>query len=227
MMFCEIWLKDAHFNLSKRFFLLFVIFLSLEASLCYAKQLKSEDIRKIQEKIKAFSDLQVEFNQKTYRALRKRTSKSNGRAFFSKPNKFRWILEEPKRDEWIFDGKELNHFFPARKEAISYSANINKGKDFRQIVDLVLNFDTLLKKYDIKSAEQIGEIVKIHLIPKNKGEILSADLSLDLKKNYISQLQLNFKQGNHTKLEFLNPVKKSIPASTFSVPAGIKKIKAT
>ena len=187
------------------------------------KTLSSQEIKSIQEKLKAFEHLKVEFTQSTYRSLRKKTSLTKGRAYFSRPDRFRWILDGPEHDEWIFDGHHLIHFIPERKEAVSYGSGARKGKELRQIVDMVLNFENLLKTFQIRSSSRKEGIASIILAPlKKSGEIRQADLTIDLGQDFIRVLKLEFRHGNHTILEFSQAERKSIRPDTYRLPKGIR-----
>ncbi|MFK7826532.1 MAG: outer membrane lipoprotein carrier protein LolA [Oligoflexales bacterium] len=184
--------------------------------------LSEKEVRKLQEKIKSFEHLNVAFTQKTYRSLRKKTSLSSGQAFFSKPNHFRWALETPSKTQWLYDGKTLSYFLPDKKQATTYPSQVNKGKELRNIVDMVLNFDELLKRFRILQARQNDHIIDITLSPLSTSEIKSADLKLDTKNGFMESIKLNLGAGNHTTIEFSNPRKSSIPESTYRVPKGTK-----
>ena len=189
--------------------------------------LSDKEMRGIQEKLKSFQYLSVDFTQSTFRSLRKRTTVTTGKAHFSKPDKFRWMLIKPKADQWIFDGKTLSQYIPDRKEAVSYGSGANKGKEFRQIVDLVLNFNNLLERFTIKSSKKIDHFAEIVLEPKKKGgDIAEAVLKLDLKENYIKTLQMHFGHGNHTTLTFNDPRRNPLKDDVFELPKGTKVTRA-
>ena len=185
-------------------------------------ELSEKEVRTLQEKIKSFEHLNVVFTQKTYRSLRKKTSLSTGRAFFSKPNHFRWVLETPSQSQWIYDGKTLNYFLPEKKQATTYPSQVSRGKELRNIVDMVLNFDELLKRFKITKATQTDHLIDITLSPLSPTDIKSADLRLDTKNGFMESIKLNLGSGNHTTIEFSSPNKSPIPGSTYQVPKGTK-----
>jgi len=84
----------------------------------------------------------------------------------AKPNKFRWTLEAPTAQSKIFDGKDFLEYDKGSNSAIRYSPTGPQAYDLRQIVDVVLNFDSLLKRYDLVKADQDGDMIKIELKPK-------------------------------------------------------------
>lgn len=200
----------------------FLMALSLIATApCFGKDLSLEELKKAQDKVKAFENLTVDFEQSRV-DIRKKTQKSVGKAMFSKPDKFRWQLVKPHADEWIYDGKQLLNYKPEEKEATRYAATGNNAKGINQIVDVVMNMDALLKRYDVIKSTQEGSVVAVELKPKSEGDIKGMNLRLDVKAGYVSFLKLFYRDGNDSELTFNNPKKQPIPASTFVLPKGVK-----
>ena len=79
----------------------------LTATPLFAKSLTVDELRKMQSKMKAYDSLSVDFVQTRYTDLRQKSTHREGRALFAKPNFFRWMLETPKREYKIFDGKSF------------------------------------------------------------------------------------------------------------------------
>lgn len=187
-----------------------------------AKELKLNEIKKIQAQLKLNEYLTVDMKQDVYRGLRNRHFIKPGKAYFMKPDMFRWVLFKPINDEWRFDGKTLINYKPGNKTANRYGVNAAQGRDFRSIVDMVMNLDTLFKRYDLVQSEKIGNDVFLQLKPKKSGEIVGADLTIDTKNNYIKVVKLKFRGKNNTVFSFTNPQTKKISKSNFSAPKGVK-----
>ena len=96
------------------------------------------------------------------------------------------------------------------------------GKELRNIVDMVLNFDELLKRFKIIKATQTDHQIDITLTPLTSRDIKSAELRLDTKQGYMESIRLHLGSGNHTTIEFSSPKKSAIPDSTYQVPKGTK-----
>lgn len=182
--------------------------------------LTAQDIRALQMKFKSFNHLEVKFFQNTYRSLRKKNTPSEGEAFFTKPNKFVWVIKKPRESQWKFDGKELNYFEEKTKKIVSYPADATKGRELRQIVDMVMNFDTLLKNFDLKSAKKVNDVVNISLTPKLKSEIKKAVVEIETKSNFMRSLLLEFDHGNYSKIDFKFMSDKPIPESKYTIKKG-------
>lgn len=181
-----------------------------------------DELRKIQGNVKNLNHLTVSFDQSQYRALRKRERTSSGRARFSKPDKFYWALENPMQDAWVYDGKQLYNYSADLKSAVKYNLSGPKARSVTKIVDLVMNLDSLLKRYDMVEARREGDVVKVELAPKTKSDVTAVDLHISESQNYISYIKLYFPGGNHTVLNFKSPNRSPIPASVYSLPKGVK-----
>lgn len=184
-------------------------------------QLNIDQVRALQSNIKETEHLSVDFVQTRFTALRGKTIKRDGKAQFSRPNLFRWRLENPTK-ELIFDGKAFFEFDPTTQSAAKYAASGANARELSQIVDLVLNFDSLLKRYDLVSAEDLGTQVKILLKPKNEQEIKAVELHYNKTSDFVSYVALELANGNKLTHEFASPQRKAISSKTYTLPEGVK-----
>ena len=166
--------------------------------------------------------MKVNFSQTLYKHLRKSTTVSHGVAFFSKPSKFRWILTSPSAVEWIYDGENLFNYQPKQKKAMRYGSEIAKGREMRQVVDMVLNFDTLFSVYQLQATQKVENGYKLILLPLKSGDLVKVDLQLDLKHEYINQIVLYFRGQNKTTFDFMKPNKGVINKAKYALPQGVK-----
>jgi outer membrane lipoprotein-sorting protein len=187
-----------------------------------AKDLSLEELKKAQAKIKSFDYLDVDFDLVAYGGLRKKESKSVGHAAFSKPEKFRWQTLSPIADEWLFNGKDLINYKPTTKEAIRFNSTGATAGGLKQIIDIVMNFDSLLQRYDVKKATQAEDKIAVELTPKKSGDVASIDLTLALDKGFVSYVKIYYSNGNNSAFFFKNPKKDSIPQGFFDLPSGVK-----
>lgn len=183
--------------------------------------LSLDELRKIQSQLQNYQTLSLDFNQTVYKKLRDKTLANKGDVYFKKPQSFRWSFNNPQREEWIYDGDSLLHYFPKKAYAHRYKAYAAKGKNLREIVSMVLDFDSLLQRYNVSSAFQRGKLVELSLAPKAKGEIEGVELILDLDKNFIQSVKLNFEGGNYSFFAFSNP-RYVASQQGFSIPAQVK-----
>jgi len=222
---CRLYLMTFHiFKMTTVTVATVAIFLGTMSNLSQAKELTVDELKGIQSKLKLQEYLTVDFEQDVYGSLRGRHRVSGGIAHFRKPQSFRWILIKPKRMEWIFDGKNLINYNPVKKIAKKYGVGNKQGVELRRIVDMVMNLDTLLARYNVKKIEKMDELVLVKIVPKKKGEIRYANLTIDLKKNYISGVKLFFRGQDHTTFTFSNPRPSNLGHGIFKTPPGVKVI---
>ena len=194
-----------------------------EAGVALAKELTTAELRAVQAKIKSSDSLSVDFVQTKYSGLRGKSTRRNGRAQFTKPNLFRWMLETPSREYKIFDGKSFYDYSPDAQSARRYSATGPQGEELRQIIDLVLNFDALLKRYDLIRAAEDGSEVQIFLKPKSESsELIAVELHLDMAQEYVSFLKMTLRNKNSLTHEFKNPSRLPVQGTAFALPIGTK-----
>jgi outer membrane lipoprotein-sorting protein len=186
------------------------------------KTLNLSDIEQLQKKLQTGNDLAVDFTQTIFRSLRKKTSKREGKGYFNKPNKFRWSLLKPSHEEWIYNGDFLAHYLVQKKSVYKYQSSAAKGKDLQHLIDMVLNFSTLFKHYELIEAKQSEGKVHMKLKPKSDGEIDSTEIVLDTLKNYVSEMKLNFRGGNYTLFTFTNPNNSELKKELFELPKDVK-----
>jgi len=187
-----------------------------------AAELTLEQLRAKQAKLKSFDALTLDFVQSKFKPNQKRTITRKGQAVFKKPDRFIWKLETPTRDYNLYDGKAFYTYLPDDKSAVKYSFTGPQSYQLRQVVDLVLNFEALLKRYDLVKAEQIGDDIKVELKPKTVGDIDSIDLGFSEKNSHIIYLKMTMANKLVLSHDFSNPVFKDVPDSAFSIPAGVR-----
>ncbi|TWW10351.1 hypothetical protein E3A20_06880 [Planctomyces bekefii] len=188
-----------------------------------AKPLSADEVRDLQAKMKSSDFLTVDMVQtrvSTFRGEKK--SVRTGKAIFAKPDRFKWMLETPVQEYKIFDGKACYDYRPAEKSAQKYTATGPVFHDLMSIVDLVQNFDSLLKRYELIKAESDEGVVTVDLKPKLEGEVVGVTLKLSLKDSYMTYLRMDLKRKNSLTHEFSNPVRAAVPADAFKIPDGVK-----
>lgn len=203
-------------------FVLFATLLMGPATLASAKDLTVDELRAIQSKIKSSDSLTVDFVQTKISHLRGKKTMREGKAQFVKPSSFKWMLETPNKEYKIFDGKNLYDYDPEAQTAARFSPTGPKQHELQQIVDLVINFDTLLKRYDLVKASEDGDLVSIELKPKTPVDIVSIDLKLSQKNAYITYMKFELSNQNQLIHEFKNPNSQAIPPAAFELPKGVK-----
>lgn len=179
------------------------------------------ELRKIQLKLQSYNFLSLNFEQTIFKKLRKKTLKNNGEVYFKKPDSFRWKFTKTDQEEWIYDGQTLLHYFPKSSKAYRYKSYAAKGKNLKEIVNIVLDFDSLLKRYNVTSSDRDKNIVSLSLSPKETGEITQVQLTLDVDKNFIRKIVLDFDGGNQSSFVFSTPNRQE-KKDAFSLSSKVK-----
>jgi hypothetical protein len=93
--------------------------------------------------------------------------------------------------------------------------------EVKGIVDIVLDFDTLLKRYKMVKADQDGDIVTVMLEPKSTTALKTVEVRFSVKEAYITFLKMSF-GANWQSHDFTNPSRAALPPGTFALPKDLK-----
>lgn len=185
----------------------------------------TEELRALQTIMGKQQYLKVDFVQTRQNTLRSKPQMSNGVAYFSKPGKFRWETIKPKSETKIFNGKKLFSLNDAEKIATFFEQG-DQVEDLKEIVDVVLDFDALLKRYDIVQATREKKEVVIELRPKAKGALSNITLRILGKEALVKYVKLTFEgQKNASEFEFSGHSRAKIDSKVFESPVGYKVTK--
>ncbi len=191
--------------------------------------IKEKDLEEFSRKLKSHKVLEINFIQKTYRNLRKKTRRTKGRAVFIDGRKFRWVVKGLSPIEWIYDGTSLVSFQPNEKYATRYPSTGSQGQEFRKVVEMVTDLKKLRETYKLVHSEKKGQKGTLKLEPfsgKASGDIQKIEIQLNFKKYYIDALKITFRQGNYSDFTFVNPVFKAFHKEALNLPKGVKIVDA-
>jgi outer membrane lipoprotein-sorting protein len=186
-----------------------------------AAELTLEQLRAKQAKLKSFESMTIDFVQTKTKSNGK-TLTRKGQAIFKKPERFFWKLETPIKEYNLYDGKSFYTYLPDEKSAVKYRFTGPQSYQLRQIVDLVLNFEALLKRYDLAKAEQLGDDIKVLLKPKTVGDVASIDLGFSEKNAHITYLKMTMADKLILAHNFSNPIFTNVPDTAFDIPVGVR-----
>ena len=206
-----------------KWFSLFALFFSSLSSGMTMDELKS-----LAGKIKSHEYLSLDFTQQAYRAIRDRTSTIKGVAQFKAPAKFRWNIVHPLKDEWRYNGASLFHVVPEQNILAECGPEDGKGKELREIIQIVTDFNMLIQKYDISKAEKKKNLVYLTLKPRSPVGIDYLTVEYHTEKRHVTNLGIYFDKErstakqNYSIFNFTNPRSESIPEALFTKPKGKK-----
>jgi outer membrane lipoprotein-sorting protein len=185
--------------------------------------LSTEELRELQAKLNSRQNLSVRFTQIRTSSLRpKKPSRSSGKALFSKPAKFRWEMEKPQADVLIFNGADLLSFKPGDKTASRFKTEGERSKEVKEVIDFVLDFDALMRRYRLVESMRLNETIHLKLKPKVAGPISDISISVDGKDYFVKTVKMIFQNKNTSEFEFSSPSSGAVDSAAFSVPPGIK-----
>ena len=193
-----------------------------------SESMSTEEIRALQQRMKGAQSLAVDFTQSRTVSIRAgKKSKSSGHAIFARPNKFHWELTKPVSDIMVFDGEVLYTYKPTEKIATRFHSQGNKTQEIKEVIDLILDFDALLGRYQLVSAAKEENSSTMVLKPKGISLIETLEIRIDIKTAAISGIKMTFGNKNTTDYEFTNVTHVAPENGTFAVPTGFKIIDGT
>lgn len=202
-----------------------LVLVPLEAQ-AVPKPLSKAELAQAQSKLKALDFLEVQFTQANFSKLRGKARNSKGRASFSQPGKFRWVIEDAGGEEVIYNGSTLWEYKPAEKTAVKYSAVARTSKDIDNLTKMILNTEKLFETYDVDKAFSENQVIDLELLPKSSPDIERVLLRISVRdeRSYVKSVKIMYKTGNYWSIDFKNPRFKAIEASRFEFtpPADVK-----
>ena len=163
--------------------------------------------------------IRVDFDQTVYKKLRDRKLNRSGRAYFTKPNKFRWNFSSKKLgdEEFYYDGQKLTHYRAAEKTVTNYNANIGLAKELNEVVSLVLNPQNLYNRYDIVDSKSTTGQTKIALKPRGgvATDVKAIAIVINDEKKFVEDIKITYMDDNYTTFAFKNPVFDANPMDLF------------
>jgi outer membrane lipoprotein-sorting protein len=136
-----------------------------------------------------------------------------GKAYFSKPAKFRWNFESDKfgNEEFYFDGKTLTHYKEKDQLVTHYKANVGLARELREVVNFVLDPTNLFDRYQIKDLTRKDQLTTIDLIPRaeTSTDVQQVQVTVVDRSRYVRRVKIIYADGNYTQFTFRNPVEKT------------------
>jgi outer membrane lipoprotein-sorting protein len=122
----------------------------------------------------------------------------------------------------IYDGKSLFSYKPGDKTATKFVTQGDRASEIKEVISFVMDFDSLLKRYQIVKSTRRDKEVHLTLNPKQEGALSVIDITVDGKSFYVRSLKMTFSNKNTSEFQFLNPAPASIQPTSFAVPSAMK-----
>ena len=147
--------------------------------------------------------LTVQFSQTIYKKLRDRSTTRKGRAYFAKPNKFRWNFDKTKKgiEEYYYNGKMLTHYQSSSNEVTHYSTNKGLSRDLNQVINLVLDPKALLDTFSIIENKTFKTTTTFTLKPKKdlRSDIHLIKVKISDTRKYVKEVKIQYDDGNYKR----------------------------
>jgi outer membrane lipoprotein-sorting protein len=190
------------------------------------QNLTEGDLRTIQKTLHQAPSVEMDFEMTRVTGLRGSKTRRQGKAFLMKPNKFNWMFETPVKEYKLFDGMSFYDYDPTSQSATKLTTTGEMTEQIRQIVAVVLDFDALLKTYDLVSAQRVGQTVTARLKPKSKKAYTEIGLTIDEKSSSVVGFSMAMEGKSRLDYVFRNAKRGHLKDSDFILPAQVKINKA-
>lgn len=186
-----------------------------------AQNLTQEQIKqKINQKAAAVKTLQCDFVQTKYMKLLNKKQMSNGKMYYSQPDKLRWEYTSPYKYLFIINGNSVRIKNNNRNDQI----DANRNKLFKEIAKIMM--DSVVGKclsdnrsFKTSIADKGNEWVAT-LLPQRremKGLFKNIILHFNKSKAMVSTVELIEKNGDKTVIELKNVhLNEAISATTYN-----------
>jgi chaperone LolA len=189
------------------------------------ESLSTEELRELQAKVSKRQELRLDFVQIRTSALRpQKPSTSKGFAVFQKPAKFRWETQKPQPDVLLFDGSNILNLKPGQNTATRFKADGERAREIREVIDFVLDFDALLKRYQLMESSKEGQTIALKLKPKTTSAVSQLSIEIDAKQHMVRSVLMTFQNNNRSEFQFTNASAAKVDPSIFKAPEGVKVI---
>ena len=91
-------------------------------------------------------------------------------------------------------------------------------------VDIIMNFNSLQEKFRITESSKTKTSLKIKMVPKSEAsqDVTSVSITLDLNKNYVQNVDIEFIGGNKSFFVFGNPKPTTSNPKNLQIPKSTK-----
>ncbi len=136
-------------------------------------------VERLQKKYESISTIEASFTQDVYTASLKRSEVNEGRVFFKKPGKWKWLYNDPAKGYFSSDGKKVWIYEPDFNQVVE--KDVDAGS--RGITtDFLTGVGNLKRDFTVKLAEEresswVLELTPLTPLPNVKKLLLEVDKS--------------------------------------------------
>jgi Outer membrane lipoprotein-sorting protein len=183
---------------------------------------KQEVIARINSAVSRLHTMSCSFVQTKHLSLLSDKMVSEGRMYYSQPDRLRWEYTSPYKYLFIFNGNKVYVGNDSRKDVI----DTNTNKIFKEVARIMMSTvtGTALSNaadFDTEAAEEKGSWV-VTLVPRKKEmRRMFAKITMTFSKSasMISELSIYEKNGDRTDIKFKDVLSDAkVDESLFSIP---------
>ena len=183
---------------------------------------KQEVIARINSAVSRLHTMSCSFVQTKHLSLLSDKMVSEGRMYYSQPDRLRWEYTSPYKYLFIFNGNKVYVGNDSRKDVI----DTNTNKIFKEVARIMMSTvtGTALSNaadFDTEAAEEKGSWV-VTLVPRKKEmRRMFAKITMTVSKSasMISELSIYEKNGARTDIKFKDVLSDAkVDESLFSIP---------
>ena len=211
--------------MTRRIIAIFLLALAMTATAGAAELTdarKQEVIARINSAVSRLHTMSCSFVQTKHLSLLSDKMVSEGRMYYSQPDRLRWEYTSPYKYLFIFNGNKVYVGNDSRKDVI----DTNTNKIFKEVARIMMSTvtGTALSNaadFDTEAAEEKGSWV-VTLVPRKKEmRRMFAKITMTFSKSasMISELSIYEKNGDRTDIKFKDVLSDAkVDESLFSIP---------
>lgn len=162
-----------------------------------------EVVAKIQDQYEKNQDFQANFHQESFLKSLGRKQEAEGKVYFKKPGKMRWIYQKPTKQEIISDGQNLWNYRPEEKQVIV--SPMSQAFQSKAPQTFLAGLGNLKKDFQARFLKDpsLGSNYSLEFIPiEDQGSLEKLLLMVEKGSFKIIQAKIQDAMGNVTTISF-------------------------
>lgn len=157
-------------------------------------------VEKLQKKYESISSIEASFTQEVFNPALNRSETSEGRVFFKKPGKWKWLYNDPSRGVFTSNGKKVWLFEPDFNQVIEKDVDaVSSGIT----TDFLTGVGNLGRDFEIGLAEEKPSSFLLELTPKAEiPNVRKLLLEVDRTRLLVVKTVVSDYLGNRTEISF-------------------------
>ena len=182
-------------------------------------------LEQIEQKNKDLLSLEADFVQITTNEAFPEPIEQSGHMYAMRPKFLRWDFQVPMVQSYYTDGKTITVWNELNNQVL---ISDNMG-DANEAFDVLTNFSTAQKKYNIALKKETDTTYLLSVTPKETTAFEQLEITMDKKELWITNFVVEGKETGTVSLSFTNIQRNSITDAglfSFTPPEGAEVIRA-